>query len=136
MTQLCLSLAQVHWLPLGYGHMLLPGASSLRQPSSARRLLWSWSGSVQRKPDRDAFLAALQDHAEWPALNASGFLETFDFFNANAAGLASTSAMYSGLLYDSCFVPCPRGRSAEQFRIWEVSLCALSGVHLTLSYGL
>lgn len=77
------------------------------------------AGSVQRKPDREAFLAALQGHAQWPALNASGFLETFDYFGANAAGLAATGAMYSGLLHDSVFVPCPRGRSAEQFRIWE-----------------
>ena len=79
----------------------------------------SAAGSVQRKPDREAFLAALQGHAQWPALNASGFLETFDYFGANARGLASTGAMYSGLLHDSVFVPCPRGRSAEQFRIWE-----------------
>ncbi len=79
----------------------------------------SATGSVQRKPDREAFLAALRGHAQWPALNASGHLETFDFFGANAAGLAATGAMYSGLLHDSAFVPCPRGRSAEQFRIWE-----------------
>lgn len=77
------------------------------------------TGSVQRKPDRQAFLAALQGHAQWPALNASGYLETFDFFGANAHGLASTGAMYSGLLHDSVYVPCPRGRSAEQFRVWE-----------------
>lgn len=44
--------ARAGWLPLGYGHMLLGGAGVLRQPASARRLLWSWSGSVQRKPDR------------------------------------------------------------------------------------
>ncbi|KAK9832609.1 hypothetical protein WJX81_003413 [Elliptochloris bilobata] len=111
--------AAVTWFPLGYGHMLLAGAAALRQPASVRRLLWSWSGSVQRKPDREAFLAALRSHARWPELNASGYLETFDFFNANQNGLASTGAMYTGLLHDSVFVPCPRGRSAEQFRIWE-----------------
>ena len=36
--------ADVTWFPLGYGHMLLPGAEALRTPASARRLLWSWSG--------------------------------------------------------------------------------------------
>ena len=36
--------AAVAWFPLGYGHLLLPGAEALRTPASARRLLWSWSG--------------------------------------------------------------------------------------------
>jgi len=52
-------------------------------------------------------------------LNASGFLETYDWFGADAGGVAAAAAMYTGLLHDSAFVPCPAGRSAEQFRIWE-----------------
>jgi hypothetical protein len=111
--------AAVAWLPLGYGHLLLPGAAGLRAPASARRLLWSWAGSVGRKPQREAFLGALRAHAAWPALNASGFLETYDWFGADAGGVAAAAAMYTGLLHDSAFVPCPAGRSAEQFRIWE-----------------
>lgn len=38
--------AAVTWFPLGYGHMLLAGAQTLRTPASARRLLWSWSGKA------------------------------------------------------------------------------------------
>ena len=38
--------AAVTWFPLGYGHLLLAGADTLRKPASARRLLWSWSGTI------------------------------------------------------------------------------------------
>lgn len=97
----------------------MPKATCMHRMACSISTRATSAGSVQRKPDRQAFLASLQGHAQWPALNASGYLETFDYFGANARGLASTGAMYSGLLHDSVFVPCPRGRSAEQFRIWE-----------------
>jgi len=79
--------AAVAWLPLGYGHLLLPGAAGLRTPASARRLLWSWAGSVGRKPQREAFLGALRAHAAWPAsTRAASWRRT--------TGLAPTRAVW------------------------------------------
>jgi hypothetical protein len=63
---------RVYWLPLGCWDAFHPRSALGGAPAVGRRLLWSWVGSVNSKPERGEMLDALQQHPRWDELRARG----------------------------------------------------------------
>ena len=108
------------WMPLGPARLRpLPTAYSLGLLD--RTYLWSWTGSTDNKPEREAMLAALDAHSRAADIKARGVFRRFSGFAGVPGG--SQGAMgaweYTLLMHQTQFAPVPAGGSPEQFRIWE-----------------
>ena len=111
----------VHWIPLGHTPVGIPAAlKSGLAASSARRYLWSWSGSVKANPERVELEQGMgpvhnQTTPQRKAMRVRGvFLDTGRF----AAGLGGVR--WTGFLQDTTFMPLPAGNVADQYRVHEV----------------
>jgi len=103
----------VFWYPLGYGKFI--PSLSLVLPISERSHLWSFVGS--HKPQRDMMVNSINNARNSEELIAKASI--FKYFETFGESQMATPLRYSQTLYNSKFIPCPRGGSAEQFRIWE-----------------
>ena len=93
----------IFWLPLGYGYNFIHNPS-LVVPTSARPLLFSWSGSLNGgKPERKDMLDALRAA---PEAMDKGFIETFEEFGAAPL---NTPGAYAPTILNAKLIPCPAG---------------------------
>ena len=111
----------VYWIPLGHTPVGIPAAlKSGLAASSARRYLWSWSGSVKANPERVEFQQGMgpvhnQTTPQRKAMRVRGLFHDTERFAAGLGGVR-----WTGFLQDTTFMPLPAGNVADQYRVHEV----------------
>lgn len=111
----------MYWIPLGPAHTWRP-FSIIDKPMSNRSHLFFFMDKVDSRWSGE-MVDALLSHSQWPLLQSLGVLKSFkgtdNVWNMKILDPHHFVPIQRSLLYDSQYLPCPRGLHPETARIWE-----------------